>query len=119
MAIAKDAVGAYGERVAVDFLVKQGMRLIERNWRCSTGEIDAVLRDGETLVFCEVKTRRSTEYGQPYEAVGRRKIARLRRLAAIWMAERGTRGHEVRFDVVSVLPQPAGAARVEHLRGAF
>lgn len=116
MAKAKDAVGAYGERVAVDYLVRHGMRLLDRNWRCSAGEIDAVLLDGETLVFCEIKTRRGTAYGQPYEAVGYRKLARMRRLAAIWMTQRGTRAREVRFDVVSVLAQPAGAARVEHLR---
>lgn len=119
MARAKDAVGAYGERVAVEYLIQRGMRLIERNWRCSAGEIDAVLRDGEALVFCEVKTRRGVGYGQPYEAVGYRKIARLRRLASMWMAQRETHAREVRFDVVSVLPQMSGAAQVEHLRGAF
>ena len=119
MARAKDAVGAYGERVAVDYLVKHGMRLVERNWRCATGEIDAVLTDGETLVFCEVKTRRGDVFGQPYEAVGWRKVARLRRLASMWMAQRETHAREVRFDVVSVVPQRSGPARVEHLKGAF
>src|SRR5262249_38672669 len=48
---AKDAVGRYGERVAVDYLTAQGMLLLDRNWRCSAGEIDAILRDGDTLVF--------------------------------------------------------------------
>jgi putative endonuclease len=119
VAKAKDAVGAYGERVAVDYMVAQGMRVIERNWRCAAGEIDAVLRDGDTLVFCEVKTRRGIGFGQPYEAVGHRKMARLRRLASIWMTERNTHAVEVRFDVVSVLPQRSGAAAIEHLRGAF
>ncbi len=119
MGRAKDAVGGYGERVAVAHLVNQGMCLIERNWRCRDGELDAVLRDGEALVIVEVKTRRGTAYGLPAEAVGRTKVARLRRLAAQWLAEHpGNRG-EVRFDVVSVWPQPRGAARVEHLRGAF
>ena len=119
MVRAKDAVGAYGERVAVDYLVRHGMTLIERNWRCSSGEIDAVLLDGETIVFTEVKTRRSGTFGTPAEAVGHAKQSRLRRLAAIWLAQSQRRTPEIRFDLVSVLPQPAGAAGIEHVRGAF
>jgi putative endonuclease len=120
MARAKDAVGAYGERVAVAHLVAEGMVLLDRNWRGTAGEIDAILRDADgTLVFCEVKTRRSTRFGTPVEAVVAAKTRRLRRLAAQWLAATGVRPAQVRFDVVSVLPQPAGAARVEHLRGAF
>jgi putative endonuclease len=119
MGRAKDAVGAYGERVAVDFLVRAGMTLIERNWRCSAGEIDAVLRDGETIVFTEVKTRRGLGYGTPAEAVGYAKRSRLRRLAAIWLAQSQQRTPEIRFDLVSVLPRRSGAADIEHVRGAF
>jgi len=120
VARAKDAVGAYGERVAVAHLLADGMVLIERNWRCSSGEIDVILRDGaDVVVFCEVKTRRSTRFGEPVEAVVAAKARRLRRLAATWLAATGARPAHVRFDVVSVLPQRAGAARVEHLRGAF
>ncbi len=119
MGRAKDAVGGYGERVAVAHLVAQGMQLVERNWRCARGELDAVLRDGEVLVVVEVKTRRGNGYGLPAEALGYRKVARLRRLAALWLAEHPVGASEIRFDVVSVWPQPRGAARVEHLRGAF
>ena len=115
-----DAVGAYGERVAVAHLLAKGMVLLDRNWRTGGGEIDAVLRDRDgTLVFCEVKTRRSGSFGTPAEAVVEAKVRRLRRLAAEWLAATGVRSTEIRFDVVSVLPQPAGAAQVEHLRGAF
>ncbi len=120
MVRAKDAVGAYGERVAVAHLVAEGMVLLDRNWRCTAGEIDAILRDTDgTVVFCEVKTRRSARFGSPLEAVVAAKARRLRRLAAHWLAATGARPDLVRFDVVSVLPQPAGPARVEHLRGAF
>jgi putative endonuclease len=119
MTQAKDAVGAYGERVAVAHLVAQGMVLLDRNWRSRSGEIDIVLRDGSAVVFCEVKTRRGARFGVPAEAVVARKVRRLRRLAAEWLAASGVRPTEVRFDVVSVLPQPSGAARVEHVRGAF
>jgi putative endonuclease len=116
---AKDAVGRYGEQVAVDFLVAQGMELVERNWRCSAGEIDAILRDGLTIVFAEVKTRRSERFGTPAAAVGYTKQSRLRRLAAIWLAQSDEHPPDMRFDVVSVQPREAGAADVEHVRGAF
>lgn len=119
MTRAKDAVGAYGERVAVRYLVNQGMALLERNWRGTAGEIDIIVRDGDALVFCEVKTRRSETFGTPAEAVVPAKMRRLRRLAREWMAARGLRPRDVRFDVVSVRPQASGAAQVEHLRGAF
>jgi putative endonuclease len=116
---AKDAVGRYGERVAVEYLTAQGMRLLDRNWRCSVGEIDAIFSDGIVIVFAEVKTRRSDRYGSPADAVGYVKQTRLRRLAAIWLAQSDVHPHEIRFDLVCVRPQPAGAADVEHLKGAF
>ncbi|MFS8477588.1 MAG: YraN family protein [Micromonosporaceae bacterium] len=113
------AVGAYGERVAVAHLVEQGMVVLDRNWRCPAGEIDIIARDGSTVVFVEVKTRRGEEFGAPEEAVGAGKVRRLRRVAAQWLATSGVRPAEVRFDVVSVLALPKGASRIEHLKGAF
>jgi putative endonuclease len=120
MATAKDAVGAYGERVAVAHLLAEGMVLLDRNWRSPAGELDVVLREADgTVVFCEVKTRRSRRFGTPVEAVVAAKARRLRRLAAQWLAQSGVHPPQVRFDVVSVVPQRAGAAQVEHLRDAF
>jgi putative endonuclease len=116
---AKDAVGAYGERVAVRHLEAAGMVVLDRNWRCREGELDVVARDGDTLVFCEVKTRRGTRYGSPAEAVVRAKARRLRRLALYWLAESGLHPPALRFDVVAVLAHSRGAADVEHLRGAL
>ena len=116
---AKDAVGAYGEQVAVGHLVEAGLVVLDRNWRCPAGELDIVARDGDTLVFCEVKTRRGDRHGSPAEALVAAKTARLRRLAARWLATSGVRASTIRFDVISVRPQRSGAAAVEHLRGAF
>jgi putative endonuclease len=116
---AKDAVGAYGERVAARHLQELGLVVLDRNWRCREGELDIVARDGDALVFCEVKTRRGSRHGLPVEAVVGPKMLRLRRLAAEWMRARGVHPGTVRFDVVSVRPQPSGPAVVEHLRGAF
>src|SRR5256885_4101972 len=86
MTRAKDAVGAYGERVAVRYLVDQGMVLLDRNWRCRSGELDAVLREGDTVVFAEIKTRRSGRFGTPAEAVVPAKVRRVRPPPAPWPA---------------------------------
>ena len=78
---AKDALGRYGEDLAVAHLERQGMTILARNWRCELGEVDVIARDGARLVVCEVKTRSSERYGSPVEAVGPRKVRRLRQLA--------------------------------------
>lgn len=111
------ALGAYGEAYAARHLVERGMAVLDRNWRCDQGEIDLVLRDGRVLVFCEVKTRSSTLFGNPLEAVTEQKAARLRRLAARWLAAHQVRAGEVRIDLVGVLVPRNGAPSVEHLRG--
>jgi putative endonuclease len=116
---AKDAVGRYGEDVAARHLTEAGLVVLERNWRCREGEIDIVARDGDVLVVCEVKTRRSTAYGSPLEAVTDRKAARQRVLAAKWLAERGVHPRAVRFDVIGVLAASRGAAAVQHVRGVI
>jgi len=113
----RESFGAYGETVAARHLVDQGMVVLDRNWRCDVGEIDLVLRDGAVLVVCEVKTRRTAEFGSPLEAVTGTKAARLHLLAARWMEHRGIGPREVRIDLVGVLQPGSGAARVDHVRG--
>jgi len=111
-------IGRYGEDVAARHLHDQGMVILERNWRCRSGEIDIVARHGDVLVFCEVKTRRSDAFGTPAEAVTPRKLARLRVLAAAWLeTRRPPYAADIRFDVVSVHRPLRGAAQVEHLQG--
>ncbi|MEO7352436.1 MAG: YraN family protein [Marmoricola sp.] len=112
-----NSLGAYGERVAGQRLVGQGMVLVDRNWRCELGEVDLVLRDGDVLVFCEVKTRSSAAYGHPLEAVTPAKGARLRRLAARWLEEHDVHPPGVRIDLVGVLLAARGAAEVVHVQG--
>jgi putative endonuclease len=114
---AKDAVGRYGEDVAAAFVTQAGWTVLARNWRCPEGELDIVALDGDEVVAVEVKTRRSTAYGHPAEAVTYRKLARLRRLTARWLSEHDVRARSVRVDVIAVLVQRQGAAQVEHLVG--
>jgi len=119
MTKARQAVGAYGERLASRHLEDQGLVILARNWRCADGEIDLILADREDVVFCEVKTRRSSAFGTPAEAVGPAKVQRLRRLAARWLAESRMGARDVRFDVVEVRTQQRGPAQIEHIRAAF
>jgi putative endonuclease len=114
---ARQALGAYGESVAARHLVEQGMVVLDRNWRCEAGEIDLVLRDGDVLVVCEVKTRTSVDYGTPHEAISDVKLDRLRRLAMRWQADRGLAVPDVRIDLVAVLRPRRGRSTVEHVRG--
>jgi putative endonuclease len=114
---AKDAIGEYGERVAARFLVAAGWEILDRNWRCSIGELDIVARHGDALVFVEVKTRSSLAFGDPAEAVVGAKAVRLRRLAGQWIADHpGGRWSEIRIDVVAVLRSRSGPPEVRHLR---
>jgi len=111
------SLGRYGESVAARALVDRGMVLIDRNWRCPEGEIDLVLRDGDALVVCEVKTRTDEAFGHPLEAVTDEKAHRLGRLAARWVEAHDVRPAEIRIDMVGVLRQSRGAAVIEHVRG--
>lgn len=113
----RQALGAYGESLAARHLVAQGMVVLDRNWRCDAGEIDLVLRDGDVLVVCEVKTRSSVRCGTPQEAVTDIKVARLRRLAARWLADHSVRPRDVRIDMVAILRPRRGASLVDHVRG--
>lgn len=113
---ATQALGAYGERVAARYLTDAGLVILDRRWRCRLGELDLVARDGACLVVCEVKTRRSHRAGTALEAVTPAKLARLRRLAAVWLAEHGSTFREVRIDVVAVSVPRTGCPHVEHLQ---
>ena len=113
------ALGRYGERVAARHLLDRGLVLLDRNWRCEAGEIDLVLRDGDVLVVCEVKTRSSDDWGTPHEAVTADKLDRLKRLGLLWSEAHGVRAADLRIDLVAVHPQRRGAALVEHVPGLF
>ena len=115
------ALGRYGEDLAAEHLTAAGMTVLARNWRCPEGELDLVLRDVDgTVVFCEVKTRSGTGFGEPSEAVGHKKARKLRVLACRWLVEhRPPGGGDLRFDVVSIVRQRGSAARLHHLRGAL
>jgi putative endonuclease len=110
-------LGERGENIAARHLTTRGLVLVDRNWRCDAGEIDLVLRDGQVLVICEVKTRTSTDYGDPLEAVDQRKVDRLRRLAARWLRVHDCHPEDIRIEMVGVLVPPGRPVEVEHVEG--
>ena len=110
--------GAWGEDLALRYLLRRGYNLVERNYRKRRGEIDLIVRKEETLVFVEVKLRRSTGFGDPLEAVTARKQAIIRSLAEQYLAENQPDFDTVRFDVVGILATQTGT-RIEHIEDAF
>lgn len=121
----RKATGARGERETLDFLEALGYRIVDTNVRplggMARGEIDVVAWDGEFLVFCEVKTRRTAlgNQGTPAEAVDARKQKQLTRLAFAYIAKHGLDDVPCRFDVVEVVPHPPRPAQFRLLRDAF
>lgn len=111
--------GTKGEQIALSFLLGLGYRLVEKNFRCRSGEIDLIVLDGPALVFVEVKARHGTGFGLPQEAVGPAKQARIRRLAQYFLQVRARDEQEFRFDVVAIAFSSGGIPRIEHLKGVF
>ncbi len=113
---AKDVLGRLGEQAAARHLTELGWQILDRNWRCPEGELDIVARDGTELVVCEVKTRSGVGYGAPAEAITAAKAARLRRLAARWLAANGVGHAGARIDVIGLVAE-GGRFTVDHMKG--
>lgn len=115
------SLGRRGENTAARFLRRQGLRIRHRNYRCPLGEVDLIAEQAGTIVFVEVKTRASSEHGEPWEAVDKGKRRRLTRLAAYYLKAHRKLGAPVRFDVVAVTwpDRWHGRPTLEHFAGAF
>ena len=103
MTDARRAFGQAGEDEAAAWYRARGYTIVDRNWRCREGELDLVVARGRTLVFVEVKNRRTDRFGTPAEAITPRKQQRLRTLARRYLEATGARPRSLRFDVVSIL----------------
>ncbi len=99
-------LGGWGEQCASDYLQRQGFRILAQNFRCRFGEIDLIAEDSEYLVFVEVKTRRSTRFGTPAQAVTPAKQRKLTLTAQSWLQEHPTQ-RQPRFDVVEIYARGA------------
>lgn len=114
----RQQLGRTGEEAALQYLDQQGYRILERNFRCRFGEIDLIARDGQTLVFIEVKTRRSRMFGAPALAVTKEKQRRLIKTSQFYLSQKGAAQPVCRFDVVTVQIE-GGEPRVEVIKNAF
>jgi putative endonuclease len=112
--------GARGEKLAARFLRSRGYKILYRNFKDRRGgEIDIVCRDDDTLVFVEVKTRATEEFGRPLEAVGREKQMRVSKGGLAWLRLLDNPDVSFRFDVVEVLLPEDGEPRCELIQNAF
>ena len=111
--------GQEGEAEAERYLRRKGYRIVARNVRSSLGELDLVAEDGQTLVFIEVKARRSGEFGGAIHAVHGRKQQKLARLASQFLAQRHWMERSCRFDVLLLQATDTAELRVEHIQNAF
>lgn len=112
-------LGRKGEEAAARFLYKRGYEILERNWSCFAGEADIIARDGETLVFVEVKTRKNCERGFPSEHVSATKRDRYEKIALAYVADHSDVDVPIRFDVVAIVVVAANKAMIRHDIDAF
>jgi putative endonuclease len=110
--------GQQGEALAASYLAEQGYNIVQRNWRCPLGELDIVAEAGGTLIFVEVRTRRSRRFGLAEESITPTKQSRLVELAQTYLQESATLDRSWRIDVVTVQWE-AGRPKINHVENAI
>ncbi len=114
----RHSLGRWGEERAALYLENQGLKIVERGFRCRFGEIDIIAQNSEVLVFCEVKTRRRGSFATPQEAVSWSKQRRLIKTAG-WYLNRRSWDGELRFDVIAILAAEGREPQLEWIQDAF
>ncbi len=111
--------GKYGEELAVDYLKKKGFEILHTNWHASKlGEIDIIAKHNDTLIFVEVKTRSTLNFGHPFEAINPAKVEQIRNIASIYLSQNNdSKFKQYRFDAVSVILKPS--IEISHLENIY
>ncbi|MDP6544822.1 MAG: YraN family protein [Phycisphaerae bacterium] len=120
-------LGRHGEKLAARALKRKGMKLLARNYRCPSGEIDIIALDRstrresgrETIVFVEVKTRSDDSYNAPESAVDARKRRRIRKAAGYYLSHHPSDQYGVRYDIVAIVAPPDAKPQIKHIVAAF
>ena len=115
----KKKAGNEGEDLAAEFLIKKGYKIVERNYRFGKGEIDIVAKEGDTLVFVEVKTRKSLEYGPPELSITKSKERQVRKIAEAYLYDKEINNADCRIDVIAVLMLSPKEPDINHIKNAF
>ena len=115
----KKHLGLKGEQKAVEYLNSQGMSILQRNFRCPSGEIDIIAEDKGTIVFVEVKTRSNDIFGLPQEAVDYHKQKKLVHIAALYLQKKKLLNQSCRFDVISIIMKNNKTIAMKHFINAF
>ena len=112
-------LGKSGEKIALNYLIDNKYKVIARSYRLFRGEVDIIAYDQKTLVFVEVKTRRSTDYGFPEESVNPSKQQQIRKIAQGFLAKNNLQNVECRFDVISLSFDEKEGYSIRHIKNAF
>lgn len=119
VSVFKKELGQKGEEMAVNYLIKSGYKIVARNFRCRSGEIDIVAIEGEYTVFIEVKTRTGAGFGTAAEAVNYKKQKQIHKAAAYYLMKTGQTEKNCRFDVVTVHMGKSDNNIIEIIKNAF
>ena len=112
--------GAKGEKLAARFLKRKGYKIVQRNYKCKLGEIDIIAKQDKTLVFVEVKTRQTAEFGPPQYVITAAKKRQISRVALSYIKYGNLMEQSCRFDVIAVtFPRESRRPRIEHIENAF
>ncbi len=111
-------LGKRGEELAVRFLEKKNYKILEKNWRYRRAELDIIAKDGEALVFVEVKTKSNNQFGEPESAVDEKKENLMASAGAAYMRKIGHEW-EIRFDIVSIIYTNENDYHIKHFEDAF
>jgi putative endonuclease len=115
----RQRLGKEGERAAAEFLRARRLLVREVNFRCPSGEIDIIAEDGEVVVFVEVKTRSSENFGLPEEAVHYHKQKKIIQAALYYLQKHGLHDRDCRFDVISIMVKGNHIEKIDHIIDAF
>jgi putative endonuclease len=115
----KRKTGSEGEEIACEFISKLGYKIVERNYQFGHGEIDIIAKDGDTLVFIEVKYRKNLEYGPPELSITKGKQNLVKRTATAYLWEKEIKDEISRIDVIAILKLPGQKPQINHIINAF
>ncbi len=114
----KKRIGNKGESIAEEYLKQKGYKIIQRNYRCRFGEIDIIAKDGNTVVFTEVRTKQNNNFGSPQESITPAKIEKISKASLSFIQEKKMAGFSYRFDLIAITFSQ-GRQNIEHIENAF